>query len=55
VTFVQRGSRALIGMIHLPPLPGSTGYGGEPFEKIVERAVQDARALADADGCHLAR
>jgi membrane complex biogenesis BtpA family protein len=35
-------------MIHLPPLPGSTSYGGGPFEQIVERAVQDARALADA-------
>ena len=48
MTFLQPGSRALIGMIHLPPLPGSTGYRGEPFERIVDRAVQDARALADA-------
>ena len=38
----------LVGMIHLAPLPGSSAYGGEAFERIVERAVQDARALQDA-------
>ena len=48
MTFVQPGSNALIGMIHLPSLPGSAGYGGDPFDEIVERAVQDARALAGA-------
>jgi membrane complex biogenesis BtpA family protein len=34
-------------MIHLPPLPGSTGYQGQPFEQIVDVAVRDARALRD--------
>ena len=45
MTFVARGSRALIGMIHLPPLPGSTNYMGQPFDQIVEQALRDARAL----------
>jgi membrane complex biogenesis BtpA family protein len=45
MTFVVRGSRALVGMIHLPPLPGSTNYMGQPFDQIVEQAVHDARAL----------
>ena len=46
--FVTVGSRALVGMIHLPPLPGSVGYGGQPFDQIVEQAVRDARALQNA-------
>src|SRR4051794_34803292 len=35
-------------MIHLPALPGSALYRGEPFEAIVERSVADARTLAEA-------
>jgi len=45
MTFIARGSRALVGMIHLPPLPGATNYMGQPFDQIVEQAMQDARAL----------
>jgi len=48
MTLFARGSRALVGMIHLPPLPGSTNYMGQPFGKIVEQAVRDARALHSA-------
>jgi uncharacterized protein len=48
MTFVARGARALVGMIHLPPLPGSIMYTGQPFEQIVELAVNDARALRGA-------
>jgi len=48
VTFVARGSRALVGMIHLPPLPGATNYMGQPFDQIVEQAMHDARALHTA-------
>ena len=48
MTFVARGSRALVGMIHLPPLPGSTTYAGQPFAQIVELAVRDAHALRGA-------
>jgi hypothetical protein len=36
--------RALVGMVHLPPLPGAPRYGGDR-EAIRRRAVEDARAL----------
>ncbi len=35
--------KPLIGVVHLPPLPGSPRYDGN-FDKIVERALRDARA-----------
>jgi membrane complex biogenesis BtpA family protein len=47
-SFLQ-GRKALIGMVHLPALPGSTSYTGVQFEEIVAHAVADARAL-DAAG-----
>jgi len=37
---------AFIGVVHLLPTPGSPGFGGR-FESVLERAVQDARALVD--------
>lgn len=37
----------LIGMCHLPPLPGSPRHS-LPMDRIVEHAVTDARRLADA-------
>lgn len=40
-------SRPLIGMVHLAPLPGSPGWGGS-MEGVVQRAVADAAALAEA-------
>ncbi len=36
---------ALIGVVHLPPLPGSPEYGGS-FADVREGALVDARALA---------
>ena len=41
--------KPIIGMVHLPPLPGSPRYGGEPFEELLERALADARALEEGD------
>lgn len=38
--------RALIGMVHLAPLPGSPRWAGS-MAAVVEHAVADARALAD--------
>ncbi len=38
---------SLIGMVHLLPLPGSPGFGGA-FDVVLERAVADARTLAEA-------
>lgn len=44
--------RSLIGVIHLPPLPGSPRYAGESFSAIVEQALRDLSALEEggADG-----
>src|SRR2546426_9838106 len=39
--------KALLGMVHLSPLPGSPGYRGEAIEEIVARALKDARALLE--------
>ncbi len=47
---------ALIGMVHLKPLPGSSGWesgtGGHGMDRVIEAAVEDARALerGGADG-----
>jgi hypothetical protein len=38
---------ALIGMIHLAPLPGSPRYGGH-MEGVIELALRDAEVLASA-------
>ncbi|MFN3197853.1 MAG: BtpA/SgcQ family protein [Bradymonadia bacterium] len=43
------GRCALVGMVHLAPLPGSP-RGGRPVNEIVELALADARALV-AGGC----
>jgi membrane complex biogenesis BtpA family protein len=37
--------RPLIGMVHLPALPGSAGDTGQGLEPVIKRAVADARAL----------
>ncbi|MCS7217197.1 MAG: BtpA/SgcQ family protein [Candidatus Bipolaricaulota bacterium] len=41
------GKRPLIGVIHLPPLPGAPRSGGEPLEAILERALRDLSALEE--------
>ncbi|MGC8817506.1 MAG: BtpA/SgcQ family protein [Candidatus Bipolaricaulaceae bacterium] len=39
--------KPIIGMVHLPPLPGSPGYRGNPLEEIVRFAVREAKALEE--------
>jgi len=39
--------RALIGMIHLPPLPGAPRWTG-PMKRVLRRALEDATALEAA-------
>ena len=39
--------KPLIGVIHLPALPGSPNYWGEPFERILERALRDLASLEE--------
>lgn len=43
--------QALIGVVHLLPIPGSPHYRGAPMAEVVERAVADARAYVDG-GLH---
>ena len=45
------GPDAVVGMVHLPPLPGAPRYerGDGGRERVHERALSDARAL-DAGG-----
>lgn len=38
--------KPIIGMVHLQPLPGSPGYTGYKMDLIIEKALDDARALA---------
>src|SRR5262245_9694584 len=38
---------SLIGVIHLPPLPGSPRWGGD-IAAVVDSAARDARTLAEA-------
>ena len=40
-----RVKKPIIGMVHLPPLPGSPRYEGGGIAHILERAVQDAKNL----------
>ncbi|MEM0083123.1 MAG: BtpA/SgcQ family protein [Candidatus Nezhaarchaeales archaeon] len=39
--------KAVIGVVHLPPLPGSPKYDGEDVSFIIESALRDARTLRD--------
>jgi uncharacterized protein len=40
--------KPIIGMLHLPPLPGSYNYDGQPLESIVEHALREAEILASS-------
>jgi hypothetical protein len=39
-------SKPIIGMLHLPPLPGSYNYNGQPLDDIVEYALRESEILA---------
>lgn len=41
------GAPALLGMVHLSPLPGAPGWGGS-LEAVIDRALRDAEALESA-------
>jgi len=40
--------KPIIGVIHLPPLPGAPRYDGQPVEEIYAAGVADAVAMSDA-------
>jgi membrane complex biogenesis BtpA family protein len=39
--------KPVIGMVHLPPLPGSVGYTGYGIQQIIDFACEDARHLVE--------
>ena len=41
-------AKPIIGMLHLPPLPGSYNYNGQPLDDIVEHALHEAGILASS-------
>jgi membrane complex biogenesis BtpA family protein len=41
-------AKPIIGMLHLPPLPGSYTYEGQPLDAIVEYALREAEILASS-------
>lgn len=43
----------LVGVLHLPPLPGAVNYGGTPVREIARRAAEDAVALQRAGFTHV--
>lgn len=45
-TLLTRGARAVIGVVHLAPLPGAPGWGGD-FAAVLDRARADLLALAE--------
>ena len=41
-------SKPIIGMLHLPSLPGAYNYDGQPLDDIVEHALHEAELLASS-------
>ena len=39
--------KPVIGMVHLPPLPGAVGYTGYPVREIIDFALKDAATLVE--------
>ena len=39
--------KPIIGMVHLPPLPGSVGYTGYGMQQIIDFALRDAHTLVE--------
>lgn len=39
--------KPIIGMVHLPPLPGSPNYRGKTLSELVKFALEEARALEE--------
>ena len=50
---VENSSFRLVGMLHLPPLPGIANYQGTPLAEIIDQAVTDAVSLTEAGFTHL--
>lgn len=53
ITSSLRSPFRLVGVLHLPPLPGAVNYAGAAVGDIAERAVEDARVLQAAGFTHV--
>lgn len=53
--FEIKNKKYVLGLVHLPPLPGSPLFNEGNFEKGLEKALQDSTSLINggADGCLL--
>lgn len=45
---VDTAEKVVVGMIHLPPLPGAANYDGKAVRDLSDRAVREAKVLSDA-------
>jgi len=45
-SLVGRAHHVVIGVVHLPPLPGSPGYAGAAIDTLVDAALADAQRYA---------
>lgn len=49
----EQATFRLVGILHLPPLPGAPNYTGTPVSAMAEAAVEDAHALVAAGFTHV--
>jgi len=47
LTEIFNQPKPVIGMVHLPPLPGAVGYTGYGMQQIIDFALQDAHTLVE--------
>jgi len=50
---MSKSSFRLVGVLHLPPLPGASNYEGRAVRDIAKAAAQDAAVLAEAGFTHI--
>lgn len=47
LSLIAAGSRPVVGMVQLPPLPGGANYRGESIDSVLEVGLSEAKILAD--------
>lgn len=48
---IRGRARAVVGVVHLPPLPGAPRWAGGSLDAVIDRALRDARTYAEG-GVH---
>src|SRR5262249_5493183 len=49
LSLIKAGRKPIIGMVQLPPLPGSSRYAGGRIGRVLDQAFRDAEVLAEHD------